>query len=771
MILTKSGELYGCGSGSQTGISSGSTKILTKVNTKDKVNLVACGSNFTVFSTENNELYGIGSNTEGRCGLNYNNGTSTAQLADFPKNKIIRHIACGLNHSLVVTAEGHLYAAGANEHGQLGLVDENGNKFGQQNTFKSNVDFYKWRVIHCAAGNYVSLIIVAEKNNKTSVWTCGEKNNGKLGLGPDISNNVTQFAAIQELKDAGVNNIFLKKKHCIALTNTGKAYAWGNNEFGQLGVGSVENIFKPKLITFFEKMRVLHAAVGNNHTIFLASYKNEENINAYAAGENNNNKLCLRSTKEKVQIPHIIEFFQEKNPMKVISGANSTFLLTENMRIPKFRDTHKETCNLCKKNPIFGAILINPQNQETFCFECVNSQPIKSQPEILIFSKENYAGKELKLPKIDPKISYLTDFESPEKRIFPTTKCSSCGISPITDVLLLSVHEKDKSDYSCQNCALLIKENQVSITFYYRILRPLNLSLPIVSRLHFFNHSETYGYHMTFTPKFSEKGHDYMITKYSQSYENFSHEFKNMLPETDEQLVDLINNIAQKKEKKVVDLDENLVFPKDELNIRSALEKCSNEFLRKRFLILKNFNNRVNCVLKFIDFSAKKNQKRMRNIYSNSSVYIFWDVKTDLFEKILAIDVKPSSNTRIKVNRMKASKFIQKGKPDHTAEYTVFGQLYQYFKNAGYGIFKVAKDDNPFSVQFIGEASIDIGGPYREAISQICTELQSTALPLVIPSPNQKNDTGQFREKWVLNPGSNTLIHMVHNFFNFYKKY
>ena len=70
-------------------------------------------------------------------------------------------------------------------------------------------------------------------------------------------------------------------------------------------------------------------------------------------------------------------------------------------------------------------------------------------------------------------------------------------------------------------------------------------------------------------------------------------------------------------------------------------------------------------------------------------------------------------------------------------------------------------DGCPFGVSFVGEASIDIGGPYREAISQICTELQSTALPLLIPSPNQKNDSGQFREKWTVNPGANTIIHLV----------
>ena len=54
-------------------------------------------------------------------------------------------------------------------------------------------------------------------------------------------------------------------------------------------------------------------------------------------------------------------------------------------------------------------------------------------------------------------------------------------------------------------------------------------------------------------------------------------------------------------------------------------------------------------------------------------MYIFWDIKAELFDKILYTGSKPASNTRIKVNRMKTAKFILKGKPDHTGEFTVFG--------------------------------------------------------------------------------------------------
>ena len=40
-------------------------------------------------------------------------------------------------------------------------------------------------------------------------------------------------------------------------------------------------------------------------------------------------------------------------------------------------------------------------------------------------------------------------------------------------------------------------------------------------------------------------------------------------------------------------MEDNITFPKDEVAIRSALETYNNDFLRKRFLILKNFNNKV----------------------------------------------------------------------------------------------------------------------------------------------------------------------------------
>lgn len=640
MILTKTGELWSCGSGSQTGIQSGSTRVLSKVQSKEKVRLMSCGSNFSIFGTENNELYGVGSNTDGRFGLNWNNGTANPQKIDFSFSKVVKQISCGYNHTLLLTNEGQVYCTGSNEYGQLGLVDENGNKSANVNTFRVITDISKKKVTFACAGMYASFIIVKDKEKGgATLMSCGEKANGKLGLGQDVQNNVINFTAISELKNCDVKSVFCKKKHVLALTSSGKLYSWGLNEHGQLGLGHTENEFKPKLVPFFENMKVIACGAGNHHSVVVAKGKNEEYAKVYTFGENTSNRLCLKQGKERIVTPQHVEFFDEKAPFQVIVGSNHSIIMTENMKIPKFRDLHKISCATCATNPVANARFIT-QSQgkyQDLCGDCF--EKAEKKPAICLFIKESMLQtKEFQWPALESiaESSLETQWPDENNREFAGTCCRNCKQSPIKDVIFCSVHEKDYSFSVCSKCYCEIIENQVSSTIYYRLERPLKAkaSLPIFSRNYFFTNSDTYGYNITITPKFSEKGHDYMIEKYQESYKAFSEEFSNLKPETDEQIVDLINNIAQKKEKNAFELEDNVNFPKEEVNIRAALDKCSVEFLRKRFLILKNFNTRIKAILPYIDFSAKKDQNRLRNVYSNASIYIFWDVKSELFEKV-----------------------------------------------------------------------------------------------------------------------------------------
>jgi len=62
---------------------------------------------------------------------------------------------------------------------------------------------------------------------------------------------------------------------------------------------------------------------------------------------------------------------------------------------------------------------------------------------------------------------------------------------------------------------------------------------------------------------------------------------------------------------------------------------------------------------------------------------------------------------------------------------------------------------------FLGEGSIDVGGPYRECLTSICADLMSTATPLFISCPNKANGVGLGREKYVINPGCRSAEHLA----------
>lgn len=59
-----------------------------------------------------------------------------------------------------------------------------------------------------------------------------------------------------------------------------------------------------------------------------------------------------------------------------------------------------------------------------------------------------------------------------------------------------------------------------------------------------------------------------------------------------------------------------------------------------------------------------------------------------------------------------------------------------------------------------GEGSIDAGGPYRESLTNICSEIESDNLPLLIKTANNRNNHGEFRDCWVPNPKSNNPTHL-----------
>ena len=65
-----------------------------------------------------------------------------------------------------------------------------------------------------------------------------------------------------------------------------------------------------------------------------------------------------------------------------------------------------------------------------------------------------------------------------------------------------------------------------------------------------------------------------------------------------------------------------------------------------------------------------------------------------------------------------------------------------------------------WSVSFVGEAAADAGGPYRDSIENIAKELEFDVLPLLIKSSNNRNDHGNHRDCFIVNPSSRSPTHL-----------
>lgn len=67
-----------------------------------------------------------------------------------------------------------------------------------------------------------------------------------------------------------------------------------------------------------------------------------------------------------------------------------------------------------------------------------------------------------------------------------------------------------------------------------------------------------------------------------------------------------------------------------------------------------------------------------------------------------------------------------------------------------------------FQVEFQGEGATDAGGPYREVLTNMCTELQSKALALLIPTPNARESVGTNTDQWMPNPSQASAAALQH---------
>lgn len=59
----------------------------------------------------------------------------------------------------------------------------------------------------------------------------------------------------------------------------------------------------------------------------------------------------------------------------------------------------------------------------------------------------------------------------------------------------------------------------------------------------------------------------------------------------------------------------------------------------------------------------------------------------------------------------------------------------------------------------VGEGADDAGGVFDDTVTEMCVELTSGRVPLLVRTPNSTNDVGFNRDKFLLNPQLTSMNH------------
>ncbi len=261
---------------------------------------IASGNLHSLFICADSTARGCGADDVGTLG----DGGGFDKLSPVQVNGLTRVIAvaAGDDHSLFLKNDGTVWSCGQNQKGQLG----DGTMVGKSTPVQVSS---LAGIIAVSVGRDNSLFL---KNDGT-VLGCGYNGNTYDSIPVQING----LAGIVSISSGGVNSLFLKNDstvwsclnnsstpikinslsgivdisasagdlHFLALKNDSTAWAWGDNQFGQLGDGTIVTKPTPVKVNSLSSI-VAVSAGGAPHSLFLKS-----NGTVWGCGNNSNGQL------------------------------------------------------------------------------------------------------------------------------------------------------------------------------------------------------------------------------------------------------------------------------------------------------------------------------------------------------------------------------------------------------------------------------------------------------------------------------------------------
>jgi alpha-tubulin suppressor-like RCC1 family protein len=304
---------------------------------------IAAGDGGSLALTRDGHLYSFGENLYGELGRASGSGTNVANptpaqvnLPGTVSGESVVQVAAGGAHSLALTSTGRLYAFGRNSYGQLGSTTGNGTEAANPTPTALLLPGAIGPVSAIAAGEDHSLAV----SSTGRLYAFGSNRFGQLG---DAADSGTELANPTPLRvslpgaTGPVVQVAAGFSHSLALTSTGQLYAFGSNEFGQLGSPGNSGTANPTMPTPVvlpgATGPVRQIAAGAFHSLALTSTGQ-----LYAFGENSSGQLGTERGEETPNpTPALVSLPTTAGPpVQIAGGAADTLVITASGRLYAF---------------------------------------------------------------------------------------------------------------------------------------------------------------------------------------------------------------------------------------------------------------------------------------------------------------------------------------------------------------------------------------------------------------------------------------------------
>ncbi|XP_070533200.1 RCC1-like G exchanging factor-like protein isoform X2 [Ptychodera flava] len=214
-----------------------------RLDLDEKISDLSCGYGFTLLASgqkDARKVFGTGINTDSQLGFQEMSGVP-GQSLDYvirpisvslpltkPLTTRVVQVACGRAHSLVLTDQEGVFSLGNNVHGQCGrpIIE---NEMYQGNPIIHKIRKLENSVTQIACGHDHSLFLT----EKGEVYSCGWGADGQTGLGH--YNTSSQPAKLEgDINNEKIIKVTSFADCCLALSEKGKVFGWGNSEYNQL---------------------------------------------------------------------------------------------------------------------------------------------------------------------------------------------------------------------------------------------------------------------------------------------------------------------------------------------------------------------------------------------------------------------------------------------------------------------------------------------------------------------------------------------------------